>query len=45
MHRRINFTIGALIITVFGAGASLIIINTAANAEELGYYELTTHAP
>jgi hypothetical protein len=45
MHRRVNFTIGALLITIVGAGASLIIIHTAANAEYVGYDEALVQLP
>lgn len=45
LRRKINFSIGALIITVVGAGASLIIINTAAQADQFGYEETLSYQP
>lgn len=40
--RKVNFSIGALLITLIGAGASLIIMRTAADVET--YHDLDAYA-
>jgi hypothetical protein len=49
LNRRINFYMGAFLITVIGAAATLTITRVAAEADSYGYadpnFELTSDTP